>query len=152
MAKRQAKAGFPLEIVAQNPRVMCLPAAGCGILFRLVSHFWLSECRPLPDSNDELFSIARAHRPTWIHWRGEIMSIFNEVAPPIEKRFRTFEMRMRHLEALGVKGNSILALRAAEKRAAKSRFAPTVPTAPLVSQANRAPKAAAGGRSGFSDR
>lgn len=133
---------MPVEIIAHNPRVMRLPAAGLGILTRIILHFWLTECQPLPIDRDELFSVARAHRPTWSVWRDEILSIFNDIAPALTKAHRSYTQRQEALTALGVKGSSVISLRAAERRAARFK-ASHAPTAPIVSSANRTPKSAA---------
>jgi hypothetical protein len=38
-----------------------------------IHHFWATECRPLPKSQDELRSIAPVHKPTWRRWNADIL-------------------------------------------------------------------------------
>jgi uncharacterized protein YdaU (DUF1376 family) len=75
---------LPVESILYHPDFIAMPAAGAGILFRLVLHFWQTECRPLPAADHELRSIARAHAPTWRHWRAQVLSVFDAVRPALE--------------------------------------------------------------------
>lgn len=56
---------MPIEEICDNPIMLQLPAAGYGIVMRLLHHFWETDCAPLPTQTRELQSIARAHGPTW---------------------------------------------------------------------------------------
>jgi hypothetical protein len=55
---------MPVPCLIDHPEAMALPAAAFGMLSRLCLHFWATECRPLPESQDELRSIVRAHLRT----------------------------------------------------------------------------------------
>lgn len=72
-----------MHLVVQHPRVIAISAAGYGILWRLLTHFWLTEARPLPESVNELYSIARAHKPSWAAHRDDIQAILRDVLPEI---------------------------------------------------------------------
>ena len=72
---------MPIEALVDHPLAMTLPAAGFGILFRLLMHFWLSECRELPKSDRELRSIGRAHVPVWKAYKADIFECFEAIKP-----------------------------------------------------------------------
>jgi hypothetical protein len=76
---------FPAEYLFLHPAVIALPAAGYGILCRLLFHFWQTDCRPMPVADHELCGIGRAHRPTWRHHKDEVLSIFRELEPDLVK-------------------------------------------------------------------
>ena len=75
---------IPVESILYHPDFVAMPATGAGILFRLVLHFWQTECRPLPVADHELRSIARAHAPTWRHWKAQVLSVLDAVRPALE--------------------------------------------------------------------
>lgn len=74
---------LPVEAIFDHPEYVALPSAGRGMLWSLCEHFWKSKCAPLPRDDDQLFAIARAHRPTWRAWRTVILRIFNDCAPDL---------------------------------------------------------------------
>ena len=83
MQARRKIAPFPLEILIDNPDAMALNAAPFGAVVRLVAHFWLTDCRPLPTTDRLLFGLARAHKATWLASRAEINSILADVLPKL---------------------------------------------------------------------
>jgi len=102
---------FPIHVVIDHPRIIALSAAGYGILWRLVCHFWQTDCAPLPESGDSLFSIARAHRPTWTHHGAEILAIFSDIAPDLAAAHRIYRQRLDNLAAMSQKGASAAGVR-----------------------------------------
>ena len=117
MTKRKTPP-FPIELLVQNPIVLTFPAAAFGILARVVIHYWLTDCRPLPTQPDELNSIGRAQRPTMKQWKPQIMAVFNEIQPELDSRFRAYQNRRANVIRLGQNGATILKLKALNKRAA----------------------------------
>jgi uncharacterized protein YdaU (DUF1376 family) len=75
---------LPVEGLLDNPQALTLPAAGFGMLCRLLLHFHATDCAPLPIQDHELRSIARGHAPTWRHWKPTILAIFEAIRPEIE--------------------------------------------------------------------
>lgn len=76
---------MPIEDLIDNPTRAAMPAAGRGMIDELCMHFWKTECRSFPMDEDTVFGIVRAHRPTWRHHRQDILKIFEEIRPKLEK-------------------------------------------------------------------
>lgn len=91
---------MPVEALLDDPRALALPAAGFGMLCRILLHFWQTECVDLPG---HLESIARAHKPTWrVHGKG-IEAILSDLIPAIRRarELRAFRLgRLAHGSAL----------------------------------------------------
>jgi hypothetical protein len=60
---------IPIEGAVDHPDFVAMPSAAAGSLFRIILHFWQTQCRSLPIADWELRSIARAHAPTWRRWK-----------------------------------------------------------------------------------
>jgi hypothetical protein len=75
---------LPVERILDEPLALTLPAAGFGMLMRLVLHFHATDCARLPVSDHELRSLARGHAPTWRHWKTQILLAFEAIRPEIE--------------------------------------------------------------------
>ena len=75
---------MPIDLLYDHPAALALPSAGFGGLCRLVIHFWISECRPLPIQDHELCHIARMHVPTWRTHKTSILTIFGDLQPLLE--------------------------------------------------------------------
>src|ERR1700676_2851973 len=77
---------FPLPVwsLIDDPEFLTLTSAAVGMLTRIVLHYWQTECRPLPSADGELYSIARAHRPTWRRQREAVMRIFGAIEPDLK--------------------------------------------------------------------
>jgi len=103
---------FALEILAHHPLAMTLPAAGFGMLCRLIFHFILTDCRPIPKDGDNLRGIMRCHRSTWTEHKTDIMAIFHDLAPQLEAADRLHKQRIQRVKELGEKGNVSRRLRA----------------------------------------
>ena len=107
---------FPIDLLVLNPIVLTFPAAAFGILARVVIHYWLTDCRPLPTQPDELNSIGRAQRPTMKQWKPQIMAVFNEIQPELDKRFSAYQNRRANVLRLAETGRTINKLKALSKR------------------------------------
>lgn len=117
---RRKIAPFPLHLMLDHPRILVLPAAAFGMLSRLVFYYWQSECRPLPSSSDELRAVMRAHFPTFKAHKAELLSIFSELEPELERSFRAYKNRRENTIRLGQQGNAIRKLKAIERQASRA--------------------------------
>ena len=106
VGRRKRLAPMPIEPILDNPRYMRLPAGARGMLHSLVYHFWLTDCAPLPRDDDSLFAIARAHRPTWRTWKPELLEIFAEIAPILERSNEARRLQHESLRRLADKGRA----------------------------------------------
>jgi hypothetical protein len=151
MARRKIPP-MPIEGLIDHPKAIALPAAGKGMLFQLVAHFWLTECQPLPATDGALFAIARAHRPTWSEHRVAIKAVLADVLPQLAKAFNLYQHRRSVLLAVGTKGHSAARLKALAKANAQRNQLPNMPALPAITQANRAAHRAPEAKSaGFSE-
>jgi len=103
---------FALEILAHHPLAMTLPAAGFGMLCRLIFHFILTDCRPIPKDGDNLRGIMRCHRSTWTEHKKDILSVFQDLAPQLEAADKHYKQRRAAVAAIGEKGRVTQRLRA----------------------------------------
>ncbi len=116
---------IPCEGLIDHPSALTLPAAGYGMLLRLCLHFWATECEPLPINDDELQSIARAHKPTWRKWKAQILAVFDDVSPDMERYYLLRVQRKTHLSRLGQTAAGVKRLRAISN---SDRSAPVIST------------------------
>jgi len=105
MTRRKIPA-FPLHLLADHPAALALPAAGFGMLCRLILHFWLTDCKSIPKNNDELAAIMRAHRPTMAGHKAQILQIFNDLRPQIERAMQNYKTKQSTLLIVGQRGNA----------------------------------------------
>lgn len=111
---------LPIEALIDHPEVLRLSSAGFGMLVRIVVHFWLTECRPLPLAEGELRSIARAHGPTWRRWKASILKVFGDVRPGLEAAWQARQNRRNNLIRLAQMGNAKRRANAQKQRAPSS--------------------------------
>ena len=130
MARRKIPP-LPIEGLVDSPEALTLSAAGFGMLMRLILHFWQTECRPLPMADHELRSIARAHAPTWRHWKASSLRVFEAIRPGLEADWRARENRRGNLIRLAHLGNAKRGANALKQKAA----AATAPS-PLLPRRN----------------
>lgn len=140
---------FPIDLLVLNPIVLTFPAAAFGILARVVIHYWLTDCRPLPTQPDEFNSIGRAQRPTMKQWKPQIMAVFNEIQPELDKRFRAYQNRRANVLRLAETGRTVYKLKALAKRYADQP--PETLTPPTPKRAARIVAAAMPTRDSWSD-
>ena len=103
---------FALEMLTAHPLALTLPSAAFGMLCRLVFHYILTECRPIPPDGDNLRGIMRAHRSTWTEHKTDIMSVFQELAPKLRAADEHHKQRRAAVAAIGEKGRVTQRLRA----------------------------------------
>ena len=140
---------FPIDLLVLNPIVLTFPAAAFGILARVVIHYWLTDCRPLPTQPDEFNSIGRAQRPTMKQWKPQIMAVFHEIQPELDSRFRAYQNRRANVLRLAETGRTINKLKALSKRHAAQP--PDTLTPPTPKRAARIVAAAMPTRDSWSD-
>lgn len=138
MVKRQYRALMPIHLVHEHPGALALNSAAFGMLMRLVSHYWLTEGRPLPTTDHGLHVLARAHKPTWYEHRVAIKAILAELIPQFERARAAREARFANLSRLGDKGISSVRLNAMARKAHNASVSAPV-IAPKQKQVNRAP-------------
>jgi len=114
---------MPVSPLYDHPAALYLPAAGFGMVTRLCLHFWATDCRPLPTDDSSLMQIARAHRPTWRHWKSEIMAILADMLPELQAAKAQRDARKSNL--IAAQYASIAARKAA--RLAASNAPPALP-------------------------
>ncbi len=146
MARRKI-APLPIEIVTDHADVLALPVSAYGMLLKLVVHFWQTNCQPLPTDNDRLFSIAQAHRSTWVSHKAAILRIFNESAPVLEAAMRARKNQHETLAELRSRGHAAFRKRKLEKAIAAPAASEAVPA-----KRDQAAKQAPAPAKGFTER
>ena len=132
---------FAIDMLTQHPLALTLPAAGFGMLCRLIFHFIATQCRPIPKMSDDLCGIMRAHRPTFNTHRADIMAIFRELEPELIEAEQAYRRRLQRVKDLGEKGRVSQRLRALKEAPPQSK--PTDPmqiTAPKRAPITHAPR------------
>ena len=107
---------FALEILAHHPLAMTLPAAAFGMLCRLIFHYIMTECRPIPPDGDNLRGIMRCHRSTWTEHKTDILAVFQDLAPKLQEADRLYKQRRAAVTAAGETGRAVQRLRALSKK------------------------------------
>jgi len=126
---------FAIDMLTQHPLALTLPAAGFGMLCRLLFHFIATNCRPIPPESDDLRGIMRAHRGTWTQHRESILAVFRDLEPQLIEAQRLYELRRAAITAAGESGRAAQRLRAMGNRPPRSK-----PTDPMqVTTPKRAP-------------
>lgn len=133
---------MPIEGLIDHPKAIALTSAGTGILWTIATHFWRSECAPLPTFDEGLRTIARAHKPTWVSHRADIKAILSEIIPDLAKAFALYQNRRSVLLAVGQKGHSATRLKALAKAHAQRNHLPDTAYSPTIAETNRAMKRA----------
>ena len=132
---------FAIDMLTQHPLALTLPAAGFGMLCRLIFHFIATQCRPIPKMSDDLCGIMRAHRPTFNTHRADIMAIFRELEPELIEAEQAYRRRLQRVKDLGEKGRVSQRLRALKETSPRSKPAdPMQITAPKRAPITHAPR------------
>lgn len=116
---------MPVDGVIDHPQALAMPPASYGMLMRIVHHYWATHCAPLPLSDDQLFSIARAHRPTWRAWKPVILQVFEAVRPAMDAYYTQRTTKTAGLRISASKGAAVRMAQASAARIAAS--APPLP-------------------------
>jgi hypothetical protein len=110
---------MPVDEVYLHPEFIRMPAAGRGMLFTLLLHYWLTDCAPLPTSMSEFFAICRPSPRVWDSHKETMLRIFNAVAPGMAAELEYKKMRRAVIREMGERGRGVQRLRAlARKQAA----------------------------------
>src|SRR5208337_3141001 len=142
--KRRFVPPMPIADLWFDPRLMALPSAGYGIVRRLLDHFWMTECRPLPISVVDLRAVARANPPTWRAHEATILAILHDFCPELEHQYHVRVKRRSLLAHLAAKGH--------ETRAQARKLAKPLPKRRLDMPSNYAPDPGVSPTGGFRDR
>jgi len=141
---------FAIDLLAHHPIALTLPAAGFGMLCRLVFHFISTQCRPIPKMSDDLCGIMRAHRPTFNTHKADIMAVFRELEPQLIEAQRLYELRRAAITAAGESGRATQRLRAMGKKLPRSKPAdPMQITTPKRAPITHAPRPITGPGDGW---
>jgi hypothetical protein len=145
---------MPVDFYATNPKVLAMNSAAYGAVARLMNHFWLTDCSPLPSSDHALYVLARAHKPTWKANRDDIKAVLRDVMPELAKALALYRSRSSILRGLSERGNSARRAEGIRKVIAQPSDIPIVDS-PRREERSRAAKIAApvkvSPRSGFRD-
>ncbi len=95
---------MPVEFFATHPKIIGLNTAALGTLTRLLLHFWMTDCSPLPDTDYALFLLSRSHKPTWATNKADVRAILDEICPQLEKAMRIYRQRSSLLAHLSERG------------------------------------------------
>jgi hypothetical protein len=132
---------FAIEMLTQHPLALTLPAAGFGMLTRLIFHFIATNCRPIPPEGDDLRGIMRAHRGTWTQHRESILAVFRELEPQLIEAEQAYRRRLQRVKDLGEKGRVSQRLRALKETPPRSKPAdPMQITTPKRAPITQAPR------------
>lgn len=126
---------MPIETLFEHPAAIAMPSAAYGMLARLCHHFWATDCRPMPKSDDELKAIARAHRPTWNTHRPDVMTVFEAWKPIAEAYWQYRQDKRGIIDKVIEKANGARRAQATRQREAGSQLIP--PAHDVVSQPMR---------------
>ena len=110
---------MPVEGMFLHPEFIKLPAAGVGSLLRLVMHYWMTDCAPIPIAHSELFAVCRPSPRVWNTHKHMILKIFKDIEPGLKDYFERRAGFRDNLLRLSAHGNSVRRERALAKRAAR---------------------------------
>lgn len=114
--KRRRIFPLPVEGIIDSPEFLNLPAAGRGMLFTMILHYWQSGCAPLPTKGSEVFAIVRAHPNTWATHRVAIERIFNGIKSELDDYQNYRNGRYEALREMGAKGHAVQRLVALRRK------------------------------------
>ena len=137
MAKRKIPP-MPVEFFATDPRVLRMGNAELGIFTRLVTHFWLTDCSPLPTVDHQLYVLARGHIATWKANRDDIKAVLQDVIPELKAARELYDKRRSILGQMRDRAMSSATSKRYKKAIVET---PAIGSAyrPQVEERNRAP-------------
>ena len=142
--KRRFVPPMPIADLWFDPRLMALPSAGYGIVRRLLDHFWMTECRPLPISVVDLRAVARANPPTWRAHEATILAILHDFCPELEHQYHVRINRRALLAHLTERSKGL--------QVTPRKYAAAHPKRKLDTPSNYAPNPGVSPAGGFRDR
>ena len=130
-----------------DPAYRRLPAAGVGMLWRLVEHIHKTDYAPLPTASAERQALARAHPSTWKAHRDQILALIDRWYPKGASYHAQRQLGRWTLQSASAAAHASKARRRIAASGSSPPLSPLLPTAPMTSpppawQANpRSPKA-----------
>lgn len=79
---------MPVEPMIDLPFAMNAPSTVFAPFWRLCLHYWVNNCEPLPESEAELHTIARAMTVIWVRHKTSILEAFRLVQPRLDAAYR----------------------------------------------------------------
>lgn len=150
--KRHRIPDMPREYIARHPKVIGMGNGAYGALTRLLDHFWLTDCAPLPTTERQLFMLARAHQATWKDNYADIVEVLRDVIPQLAHHREIQRKRRSVLQDLTDRAVARTRSKALEKSMRLHTSSVEV-ARPVIAERNRAPTPAAPAapsiRSGF---
>ena len=125
---------LPVELIFDHPQLNALPIAGFGMVLKIILHFWHGECANPNMSDERLFSISQAHKPTWHVHRPVIKTILADVLPVLARAWHTRMNRRIRLAERGLEGASARRLDALRKKTAPALTIGETITTPRVAR------------------
>ena len=106
--KKLERVTFPIPFVKvlDDRRVIALPPAGFGCLWRILFHYWLTGCEPLSESEDRLFVIAQAPRATWRWHRDTILAVCKDYAPALAHAYQVRLTKRSLIKTVSERGSA----------------------------------------------
>ena len=121
---------MPVERLIDHPVAMNMPGAAFGALCRVCHHYWVTECRPLPESMSELQTIARALQAVWTRHGHVIMEVFRDCQPFMDSRMAASQASKRGMLVLGQRQALAFGERVRKRHAANRRAEQGLPAEP----------------------
>ena len=75
---------LPVHTVWNHPAYVVLPAAGRGMLFSLLEHYWRGGCRWFPPTELQQSQWAQAHLRSWKLHKAAILEVFAACRPELD--------------------------------------------------------------------
>jgi|SRR5580704_2955305 uncharacterized protein YdaU (DUF1376 family) len=123
---------LPIQSVLEHPDFIALPAAGAGMLFRLLGHYWETGATSIPIADHELRAVCRAHTATWRIWKPTILKIFNAVAPELAAYKRLRDVKGTSIRVMQRSGAATTNAIRRAKAIELSHTSPETPQGPLI--------------------
>ena len=136
--KRRKTPPMPVELLANHPKALGMNGAAFGHLMRLALHFWLTDCKPLPVVDNQLYVLARAFPATWKANRDDIKAVLQDVIPELKAARELYDKRRSILGQMRDRAMSSATSKRYKKAIVET---PAIGSAyrPQVEERNRAP-------------
>lgn len=121
---------MPVDGLFGHPDLLTMPAAGAGMVLRLLLHFWATDCRPLPKADHELKAIARAHTPTWVTWKSSVLKVVADMEPALVAYWNERTTKSKGLRIAAREGQAARKARSVASHIAQTSPAPEMLTLP----------------------
>jgi hypothetical protein len=97
---------MPVAGLIDHPDFIAFGSAARGMIVTLLLFYWQSECKPLPKGNADLFAICRAWPVTWHKHREEILKVFNDIKPELDRYFAERKAKKTTLEIVSARARA----------------------------------------------